>query len=1045
MRPLLLTMQAFGPYRNKQTVDFLELKDRLFFVISGKTGAGKTSIFDAMCFALYGKATSDDRSGMELRSHYAPIELPTEVTFTFQLRQRIYKVVRSPQQELPKKTGDGFTTKPAKATLYELVEGRETLLGSMVKDVDELIRELVGLQLHQFRQLLCLPQGEFKKLLVSDSREKEAILEKLFSTELYKNFSEELFRQSSQVKEELRNAEEKKTRALGHFQYNEGDRFAKWFAEGQQENWTSIYEGWLEETKQLVADKEEAGIAAGKALEQSLELLQRAKHHETQKKAYQEASDRLLLLQNKKEEQAERKQFLQMAGRSQQLLPYEESWQKAKSTAEKRKQEKELLQTKKEKVEASYSTAQKIFQQEQANEHVREASRQKRHRLEDLKTTVEKYQEHTSNLQRMQSEQEQVAKQYALSTEKISNLKQQIDNKRVFQEQLQHVREETFASKEFLHEQSERLALHEQAVQAERSQKETDRKLKIATTELQSLQQHEKECSRKMQQLLKEKQEEAAYELRIQLEDGKPCPVCGSLHHPAPVHSAETTSQSEEIELLQAEHTAVLQEIKEAEREVTILQTDLAHFEKARMDMEIDVVEEELQTELRRLRKIVKSARKKLANDEQTIETLQINLNNLQFVQEEYDKNEASIEAERIRLESCEKELSVTEAVHMQLKQQLPDGVNTLAGWEKQYKSCLAEEKSLFEAYKQATEHFEKEKASLEKIATQVDAQRKWAEEAEQEFVTEDLAWKDKRNTAGFSSDEAYLAAKKLVHRIPELEHVIKEYEENVTHWQQRVAALNDEISKDDAPEVAVASESVEKCRTEWKQIEKQLTQYRFLLQENAKHAKELERIEAEVTKWEQQYRRIGHLADMARGQNAKKISFERYVLAAMFEGVLHASNERLLLMTNGRYRLLRNSDRAKGTAQSGLELLVDDQYTGRTRHVKTLSGGESFKASLALALGLSDVVQSYAGGVSLETMFIDEGFGTLDPESLDQALETLFDLQASGRLVGVISHVPELKNRVDLTLEVTSTPQGSTVDFVHKDQMIERKFAEQR
>jgi DNA repair protein SbcC/Rad50 len=160
-------------------------------------------------------------------------------------------------------------------------------------------------------------------------------------------------------------------------------------------------------------------------------------------------------------------------------------------------------------------------------------------------------------------------------------------------------------------------------------------------------------------------------------------------------------------------------------------------------------------------------------------------------------------------------------------------------------------------------------------------------------------------------------------------------------------------------------------------------------------------------------------------------MTFERFVLAAFLDEILLVANERLRKMTSGRYQLLRKTDRSKGNVQSGLEILVFDQYTGQQRHVKTLSGGESFKASLALALGLSEVVQQYAGGVSLETMFIDEGFGTLDPESLDQAIESLMDIQQSGRLVGIISHVPELKERIDARLEVIATKEGSRTEFI--------------
>ena len=208
----------------------------------------------------------------------------------------------------------------------------------------------------------------------------------------------------------------------------------------------------------------------------------------------------------------------------------------------------------------------------------------------------------------------------------------------------------------------------------------------------------------------------------------------------------------------------------------------------------------------------------------------------------------------------------------------------------------------------------------------------------------------------------------------------------------------------------------------------------RATLINNMKHnegiSKVVHEINSEIKSAEEKYELIGHLADITRGQNTYRLTFERFVLASFLDDIINAANARLIKMTSGRYQLLRKTDRSKGNIQSGLELLIFDQYTGQDRHVKTLSGGESFKAALALALGLADVVQEHAGGVSLETMFIDEGFGTLDPESLDQAIEALLDIQSSGRLVGIISHVPDLKERIDARLEVKSYQNGSITEF---------------
>ena len=204
-------------------------------------------------------------------------------------------------------------------------------------------------------------------------------------------------------------------------------------------------------------------------------------------------------------------------------------------------------------------------------------------------------------------------------------------------------------------------------------------------------------------------------------------------------------------------------------------------------------------------------------------------------------------------------------------------------------------------------------------------------------------------------------------------------------------------------------------------------------IKNNKDTLKSIEDITDKIKGDEEKYKVIGELAELANGNNSERVSFERYVLAAYFDDIIRAANFRLIKMTNSRYTLKRKESREKGAKQSGLELEVIDAYTGKERHVKTLSGGEGFKASLSLALGLADVIQSYAGGVQIDTMFVDEGFGTLDPESLDNAINTLMELQDLGRLVGIISHVPELKERVDARLEITPGKDGSHAKFIIK------------
>jgi exonuclease SbcC len=301
----------------------------------------------------------------------------------------------------------------------------------------------------------------------------------------------------------------------------------------------------------------------------------------------------------------------------------------------------------------------------------------------------------------------------------------------------------------------------------------------------------------------------------------------------------------------------------------------------------------------------------------------------------------------------------------------------------------------------------------------------------ENELKTEKELFVNRLAEQGFINYGEYHSAKKSEADIRNLEGQIRSYREELRSVSDRLKELTELLQDIKTPDVDGLKASLENLAREIEELTNQRTDLFVKKRDNVDIYNNVERINEQMKVLEERYKLIGHLHEIAKGQNTYRITFERYVLAAFLDDILREANVRLRKMTAGRFELLRKTDRSKGNVQSGLELLVFDQYTGQERHVKTLSGGESFKAALSLALGLADVVQNYAGGVSLETMFIDEGFGTLDPESLDQAIEALMDIQSSGRLVGIISHVPELKERIDIRLEVIAGQTGSRTEFI--------------
>lgn len=302
--------------------------------------------------------------------------------------------------------------------------------------------------------------------------------------------------------------------------------------------------------------------------------------------------------------------------------------------------------------------------------------------------------------------------------------------------------------------------------------------------------------------------------------------------------------------------------------------------------------------------------------------------------------------------------------------------------------------------------------------------------EIDSQLTAERETFRNNMTSQGFENYQAYQQAKISEQAIQQLDADISNYREEVRSVSDRFAELSDMLKDVKKPDMETLQSEFAQLNKIIKETEDAYQDLNLKKRDNQFVLEQVDSLNEQMKMLEEKYKLVGHLFEISKGQNTYRITFERFVLAAFLDDILAEANVRLNKMTSGRYRLLRKTDRSKGNVQSGLELLVLDAYTGQDRHVKTLSGGESFKAALSLALGLADVVQNYAGGVSLETMFIDEGFGTLDPESLDQAIEALIDIQSSGRLVGIISHVPELKERIDARLEVISTQTGSKTEF---------------
>ncbi|WP_141432377.1 AAA family ATPase [Bacillus sp. 03113] len=1041
MRPLKLIMQAFGPYGQKEEIDFRRLGSRTMFVITGKTGSGKTTIFDGISYAIYGKASGEDRNGPELRSQFANHDLPTEVSLEFYLRGKTYFIKRSPQQEKKKDRGEGYTTIQAKAELYVYDEtGKQQLLASNIREVEEKIKEIIIIDSHQFRQILMIPQGEFRKLLISDSKEKEIILQRLFHTEIYKRVEEKLKEESIELKKSVEKEIDHRIRAIHSIH-----------ALFEQELVDLKKEGSQNDMLILPLLEKEIGTMNEQLNRYNDEVKEKQQERDKLKQRIFEADIILKQLKAKEELQVKKNELelqekvfeqkqkdIYFAQKAAVLAQQEELCHRLRKDLDTAERESETIQNYLHTISAQLQKNENILQLELSRATERQEATEKLILLEKMKEDVyslsiyhEEVQSLTNQIKTTQTKYQKLEHDLKTTEQVIKDLlivKEAIEKKQIdYLENSQRITQVEY--------QLEKLIKYEQFY--ERYQKALQVKNKTKAR-------FQKEEARFMDvRILVEELEQKwingqASVLASKLRTDEPCPVCGSLDHPHPATDHVTSLPDE-------------QDLKAAKTQLTELEAVKAKAESVFIEAEFNVNSAYLSynewldemtnlfscfshEQWSLLQKEHLDKRERLLYEQ---EQLSIEKNKLPHVLQSLEKNEWKKEELLVLVEKLKEELQqlnllYTEKItsYKNMLEQVPEHVRTKENYEKVRKEAAAKKEILEKKLVEAEKAYQISRDQNQSYIAKYETNEKYLLGLKNSLKAEKEAFMNRMREQGFENYTAYSEARKSGEQITKWETEVRQYREEYRSVIDRYKELSNLLNGVEAPELESLQKELLELSAYMEELQSSNNQLFIKKSENEEIFNLIHQINEEIKELENKYALIGHLYEITKGQNTYRLTFERFVLAAFLDDILKEANGRLSKMTNGRYHLIRKTDRSKGNVQSGLELLVFDQYTGQERHVKTLSGGESFKASLSLALGLADVVQEHAGGVSLETMFIDEGFGTLDPESLDQAIETLIDIQSSGRLVGIISHVPELKERMEARLEVTATQVGSRTSF---------------
>ncbi|MGN0154512.1 MAG: AAA family ATPase [Lachnospiraceae bacterium] len=916
MKPEQLTMSAFGPFAEEVTIDFSKLGTQGLYLITGDTGAGKTTIFDAIIFALYGEASGDYRLSPMFRSKYARPETKTFVKLTFSYGGKRYTVTRNPEYDRPKERGEGITTQKADA-LLEYPDARSSV--AKATEVTAAVKEIIGLDRNQFTQIAMLAQGEFRKLLMANTKDREKVFRDIFCTGNYKVLQD-------RIKAEFRACEEVyQNRKRGILQYIEriqcgedfdsADVFQEYVKGGQVTDSAMVME--------RLADRIEQDKNAQAALAADLKELDKKLSDLNQQIGAAKKRD-----EDEKNKMRVEKELLQL---EKEHAEYEKNFRQAEQEAKKG----EML-------------TKNIVRIEEKLEDYRKQT--------DLEQQIAKKEK---NLQSLQDEEQKFQNELSGVDAKIKKLEI------IIKENREAGRKKTEAEHQ-LEQVTKRL---EEIRELEVQWNSCEESRKAAEKAKAAYEKHAEEYEEMRKQIAELERlfyDAQAGILSQRLEEGQPCPVCGSLEHPNPAVKPKDAPTKEKLDR-QKEKLAKLETLR------------------GKSSLEAGKAKERVEQE----EKAIKNQAKKLLGTEELSWDL---LEQKKELQQDEQKN-----LQQVSLQ-CQQE----EEAYNQAEEKLPE---------------IKEKK---EKLQKALQENQKQLASQ---AAELEQQKKQLEE-----LSAGLEYKDEK-TAQEQIDQMKEQKEELEQTLENASKHLLECEKEQKEKQGQKKTLEEQISSGmgekltDLQEERKAFEAVKKQ----KQDEKEKIGFRY--QSNQDIRQSLEKEWKRLAEAEERYQMLKPLSDTANGNivGKDKVMLETYIQTTYFDRVLNRANLRLLAMTDGQYELVRKKDASNQKSQSGLELDVCDHYNGSVRGVQTLSGGETFMASLSLALGLSDEIQMSAGGIKLDTMFVDEGFGSLDDEALSSAIRVLNGLTEGNRLVGIISHVSELKQCIDRQIVVTKdTAKGS-------------------
>ena len=997
MKPIRFELKEFGPYKH-EIVEWDKIINEPIFLITGKTGSGKSTLFDAFVYALYNKTTSG-KDIASLRTKTADDKTRTTVIFDFELKNKLYRVERT--LAYTKKGNKNQTS--GKVALIEIVDNNENVLATKEQDVKEKIEQIIGLDDKQFCQLIILPQGKFKDFLLSKSSEKKETLRSLFNTFFYQKFIDKL---SSYAKEQDNDYKLKERELIMKFDQFIFDEKLDKFEFLKEENFENVIIQ-INNQGNIVSEKENVFANLNKELEKIREehtkiikLYDKFVEFDELKEKYEELTkeeNNIIEIQNiiKKLEELEKNidrisEYNKLIAKENELVKRKENLEKDfKDYSNKRDsnlklgeqievEQKEIEAVKNKLAEAKYfydniSTFELAFKEKKECET-------KIKEFDKNKLELSEYKENILKLE--QSNKKELEKSESLKTN-ISKFDLSIVKKEVEVENLKKYK-------------NEKSSLEKNKVE-----------LEAKIDKLKLLRQKQSDLKNKVEELEKNKEKEILNTFLEKLHDGDNCPLC----------QQKIINVPEVIDVKYEEDTLINKEYEDTNKEIIRLETIISNEQDDYKKLQLQLNEQE-----------------KVINFDSESE--------LESIKEEKEENEKSLKASLITIEENQIQLETLNSKVIELekiiesegdlKEKLALANSKIEEYNKKVQLNIIDFKEYYKGQEQQVTEFNNNFKKYTEEKSQLQLKEKELEIAiknnKEHIISINSDLEELLDKFNNSKLKEYYSDFKEAHEAIEDLKDLKDYKEKVDTYNlakkslaNNIKKLEKELSKEVKPNLEEIKERVQLQEEKVSDFGKQLAVQKNTYNTNKELYSELY---DEFKVWEsniKEVREIITLSNVLSGKTESKKSLETYVQGYYLDLILEAGSKRLLQMSNDRYRFERRIEKAKGGGLQGLDIEIYDVYLNSNRIVNSLSGGELFLASLSLALGLAEVIQNESGGISLETIFIDEGFGSLDSETLDTAITTLIDLQSYGRNIGIISHVSELKDRIRSKVEVYS------------------------